>query len=110
MTGGKSAASSENAASARYRLRLFVSGATPRSTQAIANIKEIADKRLEGRYDLEVVDAYQQPELVRDQHVLVLPTLVKQLPLPVPRLVGDLSDEDQVLMGLGLEIEKETGP
>ena len=61
----------------RYRLRLFISGATPRSTQAIANIKEIGETRLHGNYDLEVIDAYQQAELVRDQQIVVLPTLIK---------------------------------
>ncbi len=61
----------------RYRLRLYVSGATPRSRQAIQNIKAIGEKRLHGRYDLEVIDAYQQIELARDQQIVVLPTLIK---------------------------------
>ena len=86
----------------RYRLRLFISGATPRSTRAIANIKEIGKTRLQGNYDLEVIDAYQQAERVRDQQVVVLPTLIKELPLPLRRMVGDLSDEDRVLVGLGV--------
>ena len=85
-----------------YRLRLYVSGATPRSTQAIANIKAIGEAHLAGRCELEVVDAYQQAELVRDQQIIVLPTLIKYLPAPLRRIVGDLSDEDQVLLGLGL--------
>ena len=87
----------------KYRLRLYVSGATPRSTQAIANIKAIGEKRLAGRYELEVIDAYQQAELTRDQQIVVLPTLIKFLPGPLRRLVGDLSDEEHVLVGLGLE-------
>ena len=67
----------------RYRLRLYVSGATPRSTRAIANIKAIGERRLHGRYELEVIDAYQQAELARDQQIIVLPTLIKSLPGPV---------------------------
>jgi circadian clock protein KaiB len=90
----------------RYRLRLFVSGATPRSRRAIENIKEIGEKRLSGRYDLEVIDAYQQAELARGEQILVLPTLIKSLPGPLRRLVGDLSDEAQVLLGLGLVPEE----
>jgi circadian clock protein KaiB len=92
-----------------YRLRLYVSGATPRSTQAIANIKAIGETHLAGRYELEVVDAYQQAALVRDQQIVVLPTLIKYLPGPLRRIVGDLSDEDQVLLGLGLSCD-ETAP
>jgi circadian clock protein KaiB len=90
----------------RYRLRLYISGATPRSTQAIANIKALGEKRLAGRYDLEVIDAYQQAALTRDEQIVVLPTLIKSLPGPLRRMVGDLSDEEQVLLGLGLGIEE----
>jgi circadian clock protein KaiB len=92
----------------RYRLRLFISGATPRSTQAIENIKSIGDTVLRGNYDLEVIDAYQQAELVRDQQVIVLPTLIKSLPGPLRRIVGDLSDEEKVILGLGLIPEEST--
>jgi circadian clock protein KaiB len=90
----------------RYGLRLFVSGATPRSTRAIANIKALGEKRLSGRYDLEVIDAYQQAQLARDEQIVVLPTLIKSPPFPLRRMVGDLSDEEQVLLGLGLEPEE----
>lgn len=86
----------------QYRLRLYVSGATPRSAQAISNIKAIGDKRLAGRYELEVIDAYQQAELVRKEQIVVLPTLIKSLPGPLRRIIGDLSDEEQVLVGLGI--------
>jgi circadian clock protein KaiB len=85
-----------------YRLRLFVSGATPRSSAAIANIRAIGEKRLGGRYELEVVDGYQQPGLLSENQVVVMPTLIKHLPLPIRRLVGDLSDEERVLIGLDL--------
>lgn len=90
----------------RYRLRLFVSGVTPRSTQAIANIKAIGDRYLHGRYDLEVIDAFEHPDLLRAQQVIVLPTLIRVLPLPVRRLVGDMSDHQRVLEGLELLPDK----
>ncbi len=92
----------------RYRLKLFISGATPRSTQAIQNIKSIGDRLLHGNYDLEVIDAYQQAELVREQQVIVLPTLIKSLPGPLRRIVGDLSDEEKVIIALGLIPEEST--
>jgi circadian clock protein KaiB len=94
----------------RYRLRLFVSGATPRSRLAIENIKVIGEKRLAGRYDLEVIDAYQQAELARDEQIVVLPTLIKSLPGPSRRVVGDLSDEAKVLLGLGLVPDEPAPP
>jgi circadian clock protein KaiB len=86
----------------RYLLRLFVSGATPRSTNAIANIKAICEKELADRYDLEVIDIYQQPQLAASEEIIALPTLVKSLPLPIRRLIGDLSEEEKVLVGLDL--------
>jgi circadian clock protein KaiB len=90
----------------KYRLRLYVSGATPRSARAIENIKAIGEKRLRGRYELEVIDAYQQAELTRDERIVVLPTLIKFLPSPLRRMVGDLADEEQVLLCLGLGPEE----
>jgi circadian clock protein KaiB len=86
----------------RFRLRLFISGATTRSSQAIENITAVAEKYLTGRYDLEVIDAYQQADLLRNEQIIVLPTLIKELPAPLRRMVGDLSDEDKVIIGLGL--------
>jgi len=112
MNEPNAAAPSRDGATAdppRYRLRLYVSGATPRSTQAIANIKALGEKRLAGRYELEVIDAYQQAELARDEQIVVLPTLIKSLPGPLRRMVGDLSDEEQVLLGLGLGIDEASG-
>ena len=87
----------------RHRFQLYVSGATPRSAQAIANIKAIGQRLLQGDYDLEVIDACQQAELLRKQQIVVLPTLIKRLPLPIRRMVGDLSDTERVLLGLGLD-------
>lgn len=87
----------------RYVLRLYVTGTSALSSRAIANIKAICESRLEGRYQLEIVDLYQEPELARGQQILAAPTLVKQLPLPLRRLVGDLSNTRRVLLALGLE-------
>jgi circadian clock protein KaiB len=86
----------------RYVLRLYVTGLTPRSTQAIASLRAVCEEHLAGRYDLEVIDLYQQPELARGQQLIAAPTLVKELPPPVRRLIGDLSDEQRVLVGLDL--------
>ncbi|MDN7024484.1 thiol-disulfide isomerase [Methanoculleus sp. FWC-SCC1] len=91
---------------ARYVLRLYVAGMTPRSQRAIENIKEICETHLAGRYDLEVVDVYQQPERAQEAQIVAAPTLIKQLPLPLRKLIGDMSDTDRVLIGLGVQ-EKE---
>jgi circadian clock protein KaiB len=85
-----------------YVLRLYVTGMTARSTAAFASIKSICEKHLHGRYDLEVIDIYQQPSLARDEQIIAAPTLVKRLPAPQRRLVGNLVQEDRVLVGLGL--------
>ena len=86
----------------RYILRLYVTGMTPRSTQAFAAIKTLCEEHLAGRYELEVVDLYQHPHLAREEQVIAAPTLVKQMPAPLRRLVGDLSDVERMLAGLDL--------
>jgi circadian clock protein KaiB len=83
-------------------LRLYVTGLAPRSTQAIASVKALCEEHLAGRYDLEVIDLYQQPELAQGAQLIAAPTLVKELPPPVLRLIGNLSDEQRVLVGLDL--------
>jgi circadian clock protein KaiB len=85
-----------------YKLRLFVSGNTPKSTRAIKNIRAICDEKLNNRYDLEVIDIYQQPEQVALEQIAVTPTLVKKLPLPLRKIIGDLSDKERVLVGLDI--------
>jgi circadian clock protein KaiB len=85
-----------------YRLRLFVTGATPRSFRAIQNIRAICEAYLQGHYDLEVVDIYQHPEQAKAEQIIVTPTLVKQTPLPGRKLIGDLSDTARVLVGLDI--------
>jgi circadian clock protein KaiB len=87
---------------ARYRLRLFVTGTTPRSARAIQNIRAICEANLQGRYDLEVVDIYQHPEQMQREQIVVIPTLVKEHPLPLRRMIGDLSNQEQVLIGLDI--------
>ena len=87
---------------ARYVLRLYVTGQTPNSLRAIENIKSICEKHLSGRYDLEVIDIYQRPSLAAGERIIAAPTLVKSLPAPIRRFVGDLSDTEKVLFGLDL--------
>jgi circadian clock protein KaiB len=86
----------------RYVLTLYVTGATARSLRAIANLKAICEQYLKGRYELEVVDIYRRPALLRREQIVAVPALVKRLPVPLRLLVGDLSRTDQVLQGLGL--------
>lgn len=86
----------------RYVLRLYVTGMTARAERAIRNVRAICDEHLEGRYDLEVVDVYQQPVLARDEQIIAAPTLVRKLPLPLRRIIGDMSQRDRVLLGLDL--------
>lgn len=86
-----------------YVLRLYVSGVTLRSTRAVANVKAICEEHLAGRYDLEVIDVYQYPVLAAGDQIIAVPTLIKSLPGSLRRLLGDLSDREQVLMGLDLK-------
>ena len=86
----------------RYVLRLYVTGMTPRSTRAITSIRTLCEKHLQGRYSLQVVDIYQHPQLTRKEQIIAAPTLIKRLPSPLRRMVGDLSDRDRVLFGLDL--------
>lgn len=89
----------------KYVLRLYVTGMTERSAQAIATIRSICKERLRGRYDLQVIDIYQYPKLAKDEQIIAAPTLVKKLPLPLRRFIGALSDRDRVLLGLDLRPE-----
>jgi circadian clock protein KaiB len=89
----------------RYVLRLFVSGMTASSLRAIQNIKRICREHLAGRVDLEVIDVYQQPGLGKSEQIVAAPTLIKKLPLPLRRFIGDLSDRDKVLLGLNVSVE-----
>jgi len=81
-------------------MRLYVTGATPRSTRAITNLRRLCDEHLPGRYELEVVDIYQQPRLAAEGQIIAAPTLVKSLPLPLRKFIGDMSDTKSILTGL----------
>ncbi len=85
-----------------YVLRLFITGTTPRSLDAIRNIRTICEREMKGRYTLEVIDLYQRPELAEGEQIVVAPTLLKKLPLPFRRIIGDLSNTERVLAGLDL--------
>jgi circadian clock protein KaiB len=86
----------------RYILRLFVTGTTVRSQHAIANMRRICEEFLSDRYELEVIDIYQEPEKTRELQIIATPTLVKVLPEPLRRIIGDLSNQEKVLAGLNL--------
>lgn len=86
----------------RYVLRLFVTGTTSRSQRAIANMRKICEEQLAGQYDLAIIDVYEHPEATRELQVVATPTLVKVLPEPLRRIIGDLSDREKVLAGLDL--------
>jgi len=85
-----------------YRLRLFVAGHTQKSVKAVQNITRLCEQHLSGRYDLEVVDLYQQPELAAQHQLIAAPTLIKVLPLPLRKMIGDMSDAARVLASLGI--------
>jgi circadian clock protein KaiB len=91
-----------------FLLRLYVTGQTPRSTDSIRNLKEICDKYLTGQFELEVVDIYQQPERAQEAQIVAAPTLVKSLPPPLRKLIGDLSNRDDVLTGLGIVVRNDS--
>ena len=86
-----------------YVLQLFVTGVTGNSLRALANLKEICETYLAGRYTLDVIDLYEQPAEARSHQVFAVPTLIKRLPTPLRRIIGDLSNKDQVLVGLNLK-------
>jgi circadian clock protein KaiB len=86
----------------KYILRLYITGSTSRSISAITNLKKICEEYLEGRYELEVIDLYKNPRLAKDEQIIAAPTLIKKLPLPFRRIIGDMSDKEKVLLGLDL--------
>lgn len=93
-------------ASKEYLLRLYVTGTTLRSSRAIRSIKGICEEHLKGRYRLQVIDIYQRPALARNEQIVATPTLIRELPLPLRRLIGDLSDTERVLVGLDLRARR----
>jgi circadian clock protein KaiB len=91
---------------AHYVLRLYIIGTTPQSMRAVANIRRICDEHLQNRYELEVVDLSRHPTLAEGEQIIATPTLVKKLPLPLRRFIGDLSQTDRILLGLDLYKKK----
>jgi circadian clock protein KaiB len=85
-----------------YQLRLYVAGQTPKSVKAFANLKKICEKHLKGRYTIEVIDLVKNPKLAGGDQILAIPTLVRKLPPPIKKIIGDLSDKERVLVGLDL--------
>jgi circadian clock protein KaiB len=88
----------------KFLLRLYVTGTTPRSVKSIENLKRFCEKHLKDQYEIEVIDIYQQPGLAAENQIIAAPTLIKRLPLPLRRLVGDFSNQERVLSGLDLKI------
>ena len=93
----------------RYVLRLYVTGMTPRSARAIRNLQAICEEHLHDRYELEVIDIYQQPVLTKGEQIVAAPTLIKKLPLPMRRIIGDMSNRERVLVGLDLPANNAPG-
>jgi circadian clock protein KaiB len=91
----------------KYLLRLYITGSTIRSAFAITNLKKICEEYLEGRYELEVIDLYQHPGLAKGEQIIAAPTLIKKLPPPFRRIIGDMSDKEKVLLGLDLKEVKD---
>ena len=89
-------------ADTHYVLRLYITGTTPQSTRAILNIRKICEEHLQGRYELEVVDISQHPTLAIGEQIIAAPTLIKKLPLPLRRFIGDMSHTERILLGLDL--------
>jgi circadian clock protein KaiB len=91
----------------KYLLRLYVTGSTPASVRAIINIRKLCEEHLLGRYDLEVIDLFQKPHLAEGEQIIAAPTLIKKLPLPLRRVIGDMSNFERVLVGLDLRGKKD---
>jgi circadian clock protein KaiB len=90
----------------KYVLRLYVAGISTKSEQAVQNIKRICDEHLKGRYDLEVIDILRQPVLAKGEQILATPTLLKKLPLPLRRFIGDMTETERILVGLDLRLKE----
>jgi circadian clock protein KaiB len=105
---GALGAAATGQADTRYVLRLYITGTTPHSTRAIVNVRSICETHLQGRYELEVVDISQHPTLAVGEQIIAAPTLIKKLPLPLRRFIGDMSQIDRVLLGLDLRVATET--
>jgi len=94
----------------KYLLKLYITGQTARSQRAISNLRRICEEDLEGNYELEIIDLLEHPQLAEEQHILATPTVIRELPLPIRRIIGDLSDADKVLRGLDLHTRCRDAP
>ena len=92
-----------------WQLRLYVAGQTPKSLLAFTNLKRLCEERLQGRYTIEVIDLLKTPQLAEDDQILALPTLVRRLPEPIRKIIGDLSNTERVLVGLDLRLRASEG-
>lgn len=101
LSDGRAAAPSSEART--YMLRLYVAGQTPKSILAFTNLKRICEDHLQGRYEIEIVDLMENPQLARGDQILAVPTLVRRLPEPIKKIIGDLSNTERVLVGLDLQ-------
>ena len=97
----------QTAGTENYVLRLYVTGMTPKSIKAIENTRRICEENLKGRYELDVIDIYKQPECAKKEQILAAPTLIKKLPLPLRKFIGDMSNQEKILIGLDLVPKKE---
>jgi circadian clock protein KaiB len=91
----------------KYMLRLYVTGLTPRSTRAIGVVRSVCEQHLAGKYDLEIIDVYQQPSRITTDQIVAIPTLVKSSPLPQRLIIGDMSNRQRLMLGLGLPLESQ---
>ena len=102
MSEDQEAADHEQGDPGPYHLRLYVAGQTPKSMAAMANLKRFCEEHLAGRYDIEVIDLVRNPQLAAGDQILAIPTLVRRLPAPLKRIIGDLSNTEKVLVGLDI--------
>jgi len=105
-TAGLENAVKKGVSEQRYVLRLYVAGINPRSSAAIRTVTEICEEHLQDRYELEIVDLYQQPTLAKGEQIIAVPTLIKKLPVPLRRFIGDMADKERILVGLDLRAKK----
>jgi circadian clock protein KaiB len=96
----------KQAGNQQYVLRLYVAGMNPQSSQAVQNITRLCEENLKGRYDLQIVDIYQQPTLAKGEQIIAAPTLIKKLPLPLRKFIGNMANEEKMLVGLDLRTKK----
>ncbi len=104
MPESERAIGSATAGEQTYELRLYVAGQTPKSILALANLRKICEEHLQGRYEIEVIDLIENPQLAQGDQILALPTLVRRLPEPIKKIIGDLSNTERVLVGLDLRV------